>query len=187
MGRLVKKADFNLDDFIYYHLANNEQSQDIDKVIMDNQDCLYSGSAYRAFGFFKEEIKEAIDNFLKEINENEINYNNNFHYYANNILDKLINVNGQFQCFSKTLQAAIETGHKLNDGIENIIIKCNISNGLDFDKLVNKHKDNLSQRTLEEYEYMKFEQEVFAKFEDKEFIVGDIGMTKQLFQKVKEG
>lgn len=184
MKRLIKKAEINLSKFLISHLQHNNSTQSqIQEVINENSDCLYSGTGYRAFLFDEEEIIEALSEFLEEINETEVDFNS-LPYYVNNTMDKLIRVDGTYQSFSRSFKAADTTIQYLNENKHiAIIIGCNIKDGLDIDKLSNKYKSSLSPEALEVCDFFTFQEEVVAKFDDTEFFVPEAGHLRYIFQK----
>lgn len=186
MKRLIKKAEIDLSKFLISHLQYNDSTQSqIQEIINENPDCLYNGTGYRAFLFDEEEIIEALSSFLEEINETEVDFNS-LPYYVNNTMDKLIRVDGLYQSFSRSFKAADTTIHYLNENryIE-VIIGCDIKDGLDIDKLFNKYKSGLSSEALEVCDFFKFQEEVVAKFEDTEFFVPEAGQLRYIFKKVE--
>lgn len=186
MRRLLKKAKIDYSFFLSAHLAyNNSTQNEIQTVIDENLDCTYSGTGYRAFLFTEEKIIEALNQFLEEINETKVDLNS-LTYYINNTMNNLIKVNGLYQCFAKSWNAADATGeYRKQENDKIIVIGCNIKDGLDIEKLVNKHMDDLSSIALETYKNFEFQQEVIAKFDDTEFFVPEAGILRHIFQKVE--
>lgn len=173
MKRLIKKAEVNyikfLEAILYDKSYYDEES--IESVIRENPECVYNGTAYRVLFFDQETVKKARNEFLgEEYDLESINYEE----LANFIGHKLINVNGFYQSFAKSLKGLNFAKSTLyEDGIP-LSIQCDVS-GLDLEKLCSKLKDSgLEANVLSSFfgEY-KAEEEVLVKFSDNNFKVHD--------------
>jgi hypothetical protein len=67
--RLIKKSEIDYSNFMVNLLYDNIYDQNqIQEIINTNNDCLYSGEAYRIFYFdSKEEIIPNRDNYIKKL------------------------------------------------------------------------------------------------------------------------
>jgi len=187
MSRLIKNSNIDLNIFLISQLNYGQHYEDeINLIIKDNSDCIYTGSVYRGLLFHPDEIRDAYDKFLSEINESKVDFKN-FSYYLYGIMSKLIRINGLYQSFSKSFEGAYNVLQFRKEPIDiNIIFKCDVENGLDIEKLVNKHKDNLSLETKESFNIFKNQEEVLAKFIDFNFYFVEFGDLKNLFIKFQK-
>lgn len=172
MKRLIRKASIDytefLEDILYDKSYYNEEN--IENVINENTDCIYTGNAYRVFFFDPQQVQSIRDEYL---NENNIDINNtNKEELASYIANALIRVDGTYQSFTKSLEGLQYAADTLyEEGIQ-LSIECKIS-GLDLEKLCTKLKDNgFEARVLDSYfdEY-KAEEEVLVKFDNSNFKV----------------
>jgi len=155
MKRLVKKAEDNdqtikdirrLEDWISGDHRGVDDSE-IQSIIDRNQDCIYSGVAYRLIQIFN----LSTDSTLEEIEQH-------------------IKIGGRYQSFSKSynyLHNEAEHGDACNRD-ESVIIKSNVS-GLDVNKYLDKHKDTLDKIVANILFYPE-QEEVIAKLEDYDII-----------------
>jgi len=154
MKRLVKKAEDeqivkdirHLEDWISGDHRGVDDSE-IQSIIDRNQDCIYSGVAYRLIQVFGLNA----DSNLEEVEQH-------------------IKIGGRYQSFSKSynyLYNEAEHGDAWNRD-ESVIIKSNVS-GLDVNKYLDKHKDTLD-KIVANILFYPGQEEVIAKLEDYDII-----------------
>lgn len=158
LTRLIKKANIDYDDFLYNLLSLNEYSnEEVEQIINDNPDCLYNGIAYRIFFFDEYTVKELGTQLVESVN-------NDIDELTELVIKNLIDANGLYHSFSKSLKGieVVEKDVFIPDTLK-VVIKMNVENGLDIEKLFNKHKNELSKDVLNNYSKFKSEEEVLAK------------------------
>lgn len=171
MKRLVKRAEINYNSFIKTLILDNDYSQnEISQIISENHDCLFSGQAYRIFFFYADTVKEAKKEYLKSIGEEEAHFGVDIFQLLWGTLDNLIEVNGEYQSFSKSENGIKEAEAHLRDGHDfGITIKLDVTDALDVEKLYNKYENQLDEETKDGFRYFKSQEEVLVKFNDEEY------------------
>lgn len=170
MKRLVRKANIDYNTFLKLLLNDNIYSQEeVNKVISDNSDCIYSGEAFRVFFFYKDEVKTAKEKALKDLNVEDVSQADIFDILWGT-LDNLIQINGEYQSFAKSENGVRSAESHLNDGQDfAFTIKLEVSGALDVEKLFEKYKDQLDEETKEAFNYFSNQEEVLAKLDNDEY------------------
>lgn len=179
MKRLIKKSEFDYNRFLKLLINDNVYYQEeISKVISENPDCEYNGMAFRVFFFYKDAVKQAKETYLKSINVEE-GYQVDIFELLWGTLDNLIDVDGQFQSFSKSESGIQNVDNHQRDGQEYAItIKFDVSGALDIEKLCEKYIDLLDDETKDAVTYFKNQEEVLAKLNVEDYYyVGGIDFS----------
>lgn len=144
MKRLIKKVA-SLDtpnDFLFAWTTDHYsvQPNDIEKMVSENQDCIYSGEVYRFVELFNVDYEGKSDEEL--INESMSKIKEMYKYSS-------------FSTSARAIEYFITT----DDRDFGVIIKSNIS-GLDIKQLTNKYKDELTSNAI--FEYANTEDEIIS-------------------------
>lgn len=156
--RLIRKAEVNYSDFLYDLIMNNEYTpQTVDEAIADNSDCVYNGEVYRVFFFDNEIVEEKAEELADSVNDVDD--------LTEAVIESLIEVNGAYHSFAKSMNgidAVISS--EFSPGQLKVVIKYDVQNGLNIDKLYNKQLSNLDSETKSIYVDFQNEEEVLALF-----------------------
>lgn len=185
MKRLIRKADIDYSRFLSNLLYDNFYNQgEIDTIINTNNDCLYSGEAYRVFYFdSKNDIVRARDQYMSENNITEMRGNAPEVVWG--VVDKLIIPNGEYQSFAKTISGINSVKHHMSYDVGDfsITIKFNVTNALDIEKLYYKREDTLNSYAKKAFEDFYDQEEIMAKFDSNNFnIVEPIRLTTNIME-----
>lgn len=165
MRRLMKKANAEYLRFLDNLLINFAYDDGhTEEILSENPDCSYNGTAYRSMFFESDEVKEHRDNFLQE-NDTDID-NVDQKQLVDYIVNNLVQVNGNYQSFAKSLNGIRAFYSNAEIFGTEILIKCEVSNALDIgllcDKLTNQGSDHEILRIYEEY---RREEEILCKID----------------------
>jgi hypothetical protein len=168
LKRLIRKAyTRSVQEFIADLLKLNEFDENqVETLIGENPDCAFNGEAYRVFFFEEEEVKRLGEKYAEEAEDAED--------LLDIVLSSLIDVDWVYRSFSKTM-AGIKEYERTGKGPNtfNVVIRYNVQNGLDIDKLYEKHIDEFEDGFKTDYEGFKGEEEILAKFDDESYEIED--------------
>ena len=101
-------------------------------------------------------------------------------------MDSLINPNGEYQSFSKSMSGIYSVMHHMSYDVGDfsITIKLNVTNGLDIKKLYDKYEDSLSDYAKKAFEDFYDQDEVLARFDTYNFSLIE---PLKLMQNIKNG
>jgi len=176
LKRLIRKAEIDYNQFLDNLLNSTRFSNsEVDSVISNNPNCVFSGEVYRALYFDEVDMEYALKQSEKIADTKDAKTLTGY------VISELISIDNSYQSFSKNMDG-IEFFHKSelsHNSSSRVIIKINATNGLDVNLLVNKYKDKVDYAEFSEF---SSENEVLVKFNDIYEIIDD----SEIYEKIKE-